>query len=130
MRVVNQGMISITPRESLGPDSEMVIGDEFGCGVLRPVTHSEGIDVSEDGDGDASEEEGFFPQLPAIRVMASGHTADLAQALGLGLLEELHVGPGKGGHGGAGALRLTQIARSGAGESGLLSVCHGITPEG
>ena len=43
--------------------------------------------------------------------MASGHTADLAQALGLGLLEELHVGPGEGGHGGAGALRLTQRVR-------------------
>merc|ERR1719317_1870824 len=68
MRVVNQGMISITPRESLGPDSEMVIGDEFGSSVLRSVTHSEGIVVSEDDDGDASEEEGFFPQLPAIRI--------------------------------------------------------------
>ena len=50
----------------LGSDSEMVIGDEFGSSVLRSITHSEGIDVSEDDDGDASEEEGFFPHLPAI----------------------------------------------------------------
>merc|ERR1719320_1849518 len=98
--VVDEGVVTIAPGESLGPDSEMVIGDEFGSSVLRAVTHSEGIDVSEDDDGDTSEEEGFFSQLPAIRVMASGHVADLAQAAGLGLLEELHVGPGEGGHGG------------------------------
>merc|ERR1719147_475053 len=79
--VVDEGVVTIAPGESLGPDSEMVIGDEFGSSVLRSITHSEGIDVSEDDDGDASEEEGFFPHFPAIRVMASGHTPDRPRLL-------------------------------------------------
>merc|ERR1719474_2517773 len=62
-------MISIAPRESLGPDTEMIIGDEWRRLMLRSIAHAKGVDVSEDDDGDGSEHEGLFPELPAIRVV-------------------------------------------------------------
>merc|ERR1719219_124297 len=104
MKHLHSSPMTIAPGESLCSDAEMVIGDEWRCFMLRPVTHAKSVDVSEDADGDGNKEECLLPHLPTIRVVTSRHLAHLAHAGGLGLLEELDVGPGEGGHDEAGAV--------------------------
>jgi len=92
--IVDERVITISPGKLLHPDAKVVIRDEWRGLVLGSVGHSERVDMAENDDGDPHEEKSLLPHFPAISIMPSGHVADLAKGGGLGLLEELDIGPG------------------------------------
>jgi len=50
MGVMDQRVVAISPGKLLGPDAEVVVGDELRRVVLRRVGENEGGDVAEDDD--------------------------------------------------------------------------------
>jgi len=97
MGVMDERVVAISPGELLGPDAEVVVGDELWRVVLRSVGENEGRGMTQDDDGAGHEEEDLLPHLPAIVSVGSRHLPHLAHVHAL-VLSQSQQSAGEGSH--------------------------------
>jgi len=83
VRVVDEGVVAISPGELLGPDAEVIIGDKWRRLVLGGVGEDERGDVGQHDGGARHHEEGSSPSLPVSVRVTCGHLPGLGHVGGL-----------------------------------------------
>merc|ERR1711915_618198 len=84
MRIVDQGMVAISPGKLLGPNAEMVVRNEWRSFMLRPIRHSKSIHMSKTMTGIPTKRKQFLhifqpsAECPADILRAWTSPADLA----------------------------------------------------
>jgi len=88
VRVVDEGVVAVSPGEPLAPDSEVVVGHEGrGLGLLA---HTEGVDMAEDNDGNSAQNERLLPDPETTSMPPTHLPGGLPPSGGL---QKLRVGP-------------------------------------
>jgi len=71
--VVDEGVVAVSPGESLSPDPQMVIRYIWRGVHLCPICQDKGIDIAKNNHWKSYKKENFLPQLITIWVVPSRH---------------------------------------------------------